>query len=190
MGRDRLPFPARDRRRGRNRARTPEPAYPGAQRRRIHAAAALFLGLQTESANQLGRFEDLTDYFSYETGYSYLYEPSEPEAGKPDDPYIFTVSLTRDIAADENYLSFEYKCAKSASLELFPPDRSGRIDPPTCRFPASNDWKSITFDLTAGKAQVLQNFPNAGKKGDRLRFDINNINGTPLYIRAIRLHKK
>ena len=66
---------------------------------------------------------------------------------------------------------------------IVPADRSGRI-------PASNDWKSITFDLTAGKAQVLQNFPNAGKKGDRLRFDINNINGTPLYIRAIRLHKK
>ena len=61
---------------------------------------------------------------------------------------------------------------------------------PNLSIPASNDWKSITFDLTAGKAQVLQNFPNAGKKGDRLRFDINNINGTPLYIRAIRLHKK
>ena len=145
--------------------------------------------LQTESANQLGRFEDLTDYFSYETGYSYLYEPSEPEAGKPDDPYIFTVSLTRDIAADENYLSFEYKCAKSASLELFLQIAAGGSIP-NLSIPASNDWKSITFDLTAGKAQVLQNFPNAGKKGDRLRFDINNINGTPLYIRAIRLHKK
>ena len=152
-------------------------------------AAALFLGLQTESANQLGRFEDLTDYFSYETGYSYLYEPSEPEAGKPDDPYIFTASLTRDIAADENYLSFEYKCAKSASLELFLQIAAGGSIP-NLSIPASNDWKSITFDLTAGKAQVLQNFPNAGKKGDRLRFDINNINGTPLYIRAIRLHKK
>ena len=69
-----------------------------------------------------------------------------------------------------------------------PADRSGRIDPQPVD--SGLNWKSITFDLTAGKAQVLQNFPNAGKKGDRLRFDINNINGTPLYIRAIRLHKK
>lgn len=71
------------------------------------AAAALFIAL-TGPENQLERLEDLTDYFSYTTGYTYLYQ-AEADAN---DPYIATAPRTRAIADNENKLSFEYRCAK------------------------------------------------------------------------------
>ena len=53
---DRLPFPACDRRRGRNGARTPEPAYPGAQRRRIHAGRSPLPGTADRIRQPTGAF--------------------------------------------------------------------------------------------------------------------------------------
>ena len=148
-----------------------------------NAASALFIAL-TGPENQLEQFEDLTDYFSYATGYTYLYQ-AEANA---DDPYIATAPRTRAIANDENKLSFEYKCAKGGSIEFFFKIIAG-CSVSGLNFPAADDWTSITFDITAGKASALQADPSCLNSGGQMRFDINGINGTPLYIRNIRIHK-
>ncbi len=146
-------------------------------------ASALFIAF-TGPENQLAQFEDLTDYFSYSTGYSYLYK-AKIGAG---DPYIVTAPRSRAIADDENKLSFEYKCVKGGSIELFFKIVAG-CSVSGLNFPAANDWTPITFDLTEGKANVLRNDPSALNSGNQMRFDINGINGIPLYIRNIRIHK-
>lgn len=148
-----------------------------------NAASALFIAL-TGPENQLEQFEDLTDYFSYATGYTYLYQ-AEANAN---DPYIATAPSSRAIADDENKLSFEYKCAKGGSIEFFFKIIAG-CSVSGLNFPAAEDWTSITFDLTQGKANALRTDPSALNAGTQMRFDINDINGTPLYIRNIRIHK-
>lgn len=148
-----------------------------------NAASALFIEL-SGARNQLEKFEDLTDYFSYATGYSYLYQAE----AKANDPYVATASRRRAINDNENKLSFEYKCAKSGSIELFFKIIAG-CSISGLNFPAANEWTPITFDITKGKAKALQTDPTSLDSGVQMRFDINNINGVPLYIRNIRIHK-
>lgn len=148
-----------------------------------NAASALFIAL-TGPENQLERFEDLTDYFSYATGYTYLYQ-AEADAN---DPYIASAPRSRAIADNENKLSFEYKCTKGGSIEFFFKIIAG-CSVSGLNFPAAEDWTSITFDLTQGKANALRTDPSSLNSGVQMRFDINDINGTPMYIRNIRIHK-
>ena len=146
-------------------------------------ASALFIELQ-EPRSDLERFEDLTDYFSYETGFAYLLQAEKGGI----DPYIHTAARSRAIASDENYLSFEYKCEKGGTVELFLKIIAGGSIP-GLSFPAASDWTPITFDLSEGKASVLEKFPDACSAGGRMRFDIDGTDGAPLYIRAIRIHR-
>ncbi len=134
--------------------------------------------------DSLAYLEDLTNYFSYTTGYTYLYQ-AEADAN---DPYIATAPRTRAIADNENKLSFEYKCAKGGSIEFFFKIIAG-CSVAGLNFPAADDWTSITFDLTDGKANALRTDPACLDAGVQMRFDINNINGIPMYIRNIRIHK-
>mgnify|MGYP001015940181 CR=1 FL=1 len=60
---------------------------------------------------------------------------------------------------------------------------------PGLSFPTASDWTPITFDLSEGKASVLEKFPDACSAGGRMRFDIDGTDGAPLYIRAIRIHR-
>ena len=146
-------------------------------------ASALFIELQ-EPRSDLERFEDLTDYFSYETGFAYLLQAEKGGV----DPYIHTAVRSRAIASDENYLSFEYKCEKGGTVELFLKIIAGGSIP-GLSFPTASDWTPITFDLSEGKASVLEKFPDACSAGGRMRFDIDGTDGAPLYIRAIRIHR-
>lgn len=148
-----------------------------------NAASALFIELSGPN-NQLEQFEDLTDYFSYATGYSYLYQAK----ADANDPYVASAPRTRAIADNENKLSFEYKCAKGGTIEFFFKIIAG-CSVSGLKFPAAEDWTSITFDLTEGKANALRSDPTSLNSGVQMRFDINDINGTPLYIRNIRIHK-
>lgn len=148
-----------------------------------NAASALYIAL-TGPTHSLEKLEDLTDYFSYATGYTYLYQAEN----NANDPYVATASRSRAIADDENKLSFEYKCAKGGSIEFFFKIIAG-CSVSGLNFPAADDWTSITFDLTEGKAKALQTDPEALAAGVQMRFDINNIDGIPLYIRNIRIHK-
>lgn len=148
-----------------------------------NAASTLFIELSGPN-NQLEQFEDLTDYFSYATGYSYLYQAK----ADANDPYVASAPRTRAIADNENKLSFEYKCAKGGTIEFFFKIIAG-CSVSGLKFPAAEDWTSITFDLTEGKANALRTDPTSLNSGVQMRFDINDINGTPLYIRNIRIHK-
>ena len=146
-------------------------------------ASALFIELQ-EPRSDLDRFEDMTEYFSYETGFTYLLQAEKDGV----DPYIHTVARSRAIAPDENYLSFEYKCEKGGHAELFLKIIAGGSIS-GLSFPAASDWTPITFDLSVGKAAVLKRFPDACDAGGRMRLDIDETGGVPLHIRAIRIHK-
>ena len=146
-------------------------------------ASALFIELQ-EPRSDLDRFEDMTEYFSYETGFTYLLQAEKDGV----DPYIHTAARSRAIAPDENYLSFEYKCEKGGHAELFLKIIAGGSIS-GLSFPAASDWTPITFDLSEGKAAVLKRFPDACDAGGRMRLDIDETGGVPLYIRAIRIHK-
>lgn len=146
-------------------------------------ASALFIELQ-EPRSDLERFEDLTDYFSYETGFAYLLQAEKGGV----DPYIHTAARSRAIASDENYLSFEYKCEKGGHAELFLKILAGGSIP-GLSFPAASDWTPITFDLSEGKAAVLERFPDACDAGGRDAARHRWNGGVPLYIRAIRIHK-
>lgn len=129
---------------------------------------------------------DITDYFDYSKGYSYKYVVKTPE----NDPNMNTVPRPRAIADDENQLTFEYKCNKASTLWLFFKISGPGMAPSSKPLPVSTDWKSITFDLTADKATVKKADPTAFDAGVPMRFDIDGTGGEPLYIRAIKIHKK
>ena len=131
--------------------------------------------------------EVLADVFTIPNtmdGFAYLLQAEKGGV----DPYIHTAVRSRAIASDENYLSFEYKCEKGGTVELFLKIIAGGSIP-GLSFPTASDWTPITFDLSEGKASVLEKFPDACSAGGRMRFDIDGTDGAPLYIRAIRIHR-
>lgn len=156
------------------RARTPEEE---------DAANAFYFKVNTTVINQLDEMVDLTEMNTYNAlTYKYV------AALGSNDPWVQTMPRERAIAADENFLTFEYKCENAGNINLFFVIRGG-ASTPALVFDAASEWTEVTFDVSAFKASALGNHADAMDAGLPMRLDINGTGGVPFYFRAMRLHK-
>lgn len=86
-------------------------------------ASALFIELQ-EPRSDLDRFEDMTEYFSYETGFTYLLQAEKDGV----DPYIHTVARSRAIASGRKLSFFRIQMRERRPCGTFSQDNCRRID--------------------------------------------------------------
>lgn len=100
------------------------------------------------------------------------------------DPYLSFTALETDLPADATMLTFEYKVDNNTGNDFeifFSPIMAGHSINKGGQ-PASNDWVTAYFDVTAARCDW-----GWGKKGDFLRFDPASGAGITMQVRNIRV---
>lgn len=146
-------------------------------------ANALFIVPNLGAINQIDEMLDITEINTI-GGVTYKYLASSGAS----DPWVMTLPRDRAIAADEIFLTFEYKCENSGGFQYFFAVRGGAATP-ELPFTASSEWTEVTFDLSPFIPGILGAHADALDAGLVSRCDINGVAGVPFYFRAIRIHK-
>lgn len=103
---------------------------------------------------------------------------------------------SKQITADYNKLTFEYKATSAFQLQIFfVVVGDDTITTPTCD--PSDEWKRVTFDFSGSVPGIFDKYQNgaptgagAGKVGQVMRLDIDGHgDGSPIYLRGFGLSR-
>ncbi len=102
------------------------------------------------------------------------------------DPFVTTTPLSRDLTADENTITFEYKASEDANIEIFVSKAAGVYEGGRSIVlgvaPATKEWTRVNVDFT----QIRKEW-EWGSAGQTLRLDAGTEGGLKFQIRDFRV---